>query len=454
MAHKILIPFIVVFLSCIPLGHSAISHAAPPLDIKENPVDTALGKPVAAQTCSAVKVLLPAPDYDSAKNRYLLNLSIDCHQSVALLSVTVESESGVRIPTLCEKSSAENGCDLLYPESNQQVILSAAKFQAETSYTILIRAVDETNTLIQRLENRSGSDSDPTILAQAEFKHQPPLPSPIEILSIRIEEQQEKDKCGWIDEETRKLIVTPDISLEDNRIDSYRVHIEDQSTGQLVAGGEMSGEFTGSHIILPMPTAMREAAMPKEYLLTLTLHSETGGTSELKEKEFIITPPPTPALWERVICALTNQQLFLVGIAVVISSAAAVLFFGNRADTKQTEEFPRPPIDPTQYAPATPQIRVRLLSTQVEAAEDFVRDVPCVIGRHQGCEVALAAKQVSSRHLHITLEDHRFFMTDLDSKNGTFVGERQLVPNVPMQLIGITKVRLGQDTVLELEPIA
>jgi pSer/pThr/pTyr-binding forkhead associated (FHA) protein len=77
---------------------------------------------------------------------------------------------------------------------------------------------------------------------------------------------------------------------------------------------------------------------------------------------------------------------------------------------------------------------------------------PCLIGR-DGCDFNLPTDQhISRQHVEISVRGDRFFISDLESRNGTFIGETRLSPRTPTPLNGATIVRLGRRTRLKLEP--
>jgi hypothetical protein len=59
-----------------------------------------------------------------------------------------------------------------------------------------------------------------------------------------------------------------------------------------------------------------------------------------------------------------------------------------------------------------------------QKGDDFrVRDGQNVIGSAPECEIVLNDTAVSAKHASIRYKDHKFFITDLDSTNGTFLNE-------------------------------
>ena len=56
-----------------------------------------------------------------------------------------------------------------------------------------------------------------------------------------------------------------------------------------------------------------------------------------------------------------------------------------------------------------------------------------LIGRGTDADIVLPERQVSRYHLKILYRDDRFFLEDLDSKNGTFLNGQQVKGTVPIQ---------------------
>ncbi len=112
-------------------------------------------------------------------------------------------------------------------------------------------------------------------------------------------------------------------------------------------------------------------------------------------------------------------------------------------------------------AMSIPTLEVRV--TSPAGAESAVRlgMAPLVIGTSAECDVVCADAHVSRKHCTITLGDHGVTLRDLDSKNGTFVGELQ-VRDVVLQPGVVARVGqwrlslrvLGAPTEVPLSPCA
>jgi hypothetical protein len=73
------------------------------------------------------------------------------------------------------------------------------------------------------------------------------------------------------------------------------------------------------------------------------------------------------------------------------------------------------------------------------------------VGRHSENDIVIADRNISRNHFKIQVKGNKYFVTDLDSKNGTFVGGQDLSPGVETQVeegvpivIGMTILGLGE----------
>jgi len=59
-----------------------------------------------------------------------------------------------------------------------------------------------------------------------------------------------------------------------------------------------------------------------------------------------------------------------------------------------------------------------------QKGEDFrIRDGQNTIGSAPDCEIVLRDTAVTGKHASLRYKDHKFYLTDLDSTNGTFLNE-------------------------------
>jgi pSer/pThr/pTyr-binding forkhead associated (FHA) protein len=145
---------------------------------------------------------------------------------------------------------------------------------------------------------------------------------------------------------------------------------------------------------------------------------------------------------------------FLAVLWLFVLSAVSVIrsdIFGARVDQAQARQ-PKPAKAPKQPKPgraarSTP--RALIVTEGPNAGQTVPLDgAPLLIGR--GTDAALRLDDddyVSTRHARIATNGEQWFVEDLGSTNGTFLGSQRVTAPVP---IGVgTPVRVGK-TVVEL----
>jgi hypothetical protein len=81
-----------------------------------------------------------------------------------------------------------------------------------------------------------------------------------------------------------------------------------------------------------------------------------------------------------------------------------------------------------------------------------VSQFPFVIGRQDGTLI-IKDQNISRKHAQITFDEVRraYFLADLNSSNGTFLNDRRLSPNQPVQLTGGAVFRLGPGIIVRFD---
>jgi DNA-binding winged helix-turn-helix (wHTH) protein len=64
------------------------------------------------------------------------------------------------------------------------------------------------------------------------------------------------------------------------------------------------------------------------------------------------------------------------------------------------------------------------------------------IGRAPGCAIVIDAPSVSREHAQLTVSRHELRLTDLGSKNGTFVGTTRI--DAPVDLFDVCRITIGE----------
>jgi len=82
-----------------------------------------------------------------------------------------------------------------------------------------------------------------------------------------------------------------------------------------------------------------------------------------------------------------------------------------------------------------------------------------IVGRHSGNDIKIEDDNISRKHFKVQVKTNRYFITDLYSKNGTFVGGKDLSPGIETEVregvpivIGMTILGLGAICESSLKP--
>ena len=68
---------------------------------------------------------------------------------------------------------------------------------------------------------------------------------------------------------------------------------------------------------------------------------------------------------------------------------------------------------------------------------------PLTIGRDPECDIAIGYERASRHHAQIAFDGQRYFIIDLNSTNGTYLGNTRLTPNVPTEWFPNVSARIG-----------
>lgn len=156
---------------------------------------------------------------------------------------------------------------------------------------------------------------------------------------------------------------------------------------------------------------------------------------------------------ELVFTALRLGFLILLWILIlsIVGALRRDLVIGKRARTGEPtarEIRKNPDLTPAPEAPAKRPARVLyviegpLAGTEIELAAS-----PILLGRAQEATLVLDDDYASGRHARLFPQGSRWFIEDLGSTNGTFLGENQLTRAQPVDLG--QPIRVGK-TVMEL----
>ena len=410
-----------------------------------------------------VNTQISSLQYDAANNVYLLSLSVGSAEEIHQIVVNVwDVKRGTQVTT-----------DQIYenPGSTLLVELDASNFEPEREYSIHVQAIDEEGFLIT---NEKGE----TLLAEMQIVYEPEQATAVEFTIQSVNADYENG------------LIYIDLDVANNgRIQSYEGFIVDESTGGKIH--EFGPRpFTGGRIQEALPDAIRSAETLKTYRVTVYLTTQDQLRSEASFDDFKPVPPEPPGTMARIMAALANNPAIGISIVVIILAIMGFFVFQNRQAKKKAPQPLRPPVDKTmifnpatdysagqsgkpakdvddwfedepfpaarpQMSAAAPRLRLKVSRSPGTSAglEKVITQFPAAIGR-EGCEVNIVDdRRISRRHVEITVQGGDVFIADLGSRNGTYLGDTQLTPHVPMPVKGFQTIRLGSQTFIDLEPL-
>jgi len=388
-----------------------------------------------AQSNPPLVVLITALNYDQAQNSYQVAVSVSSPQLVYRLIVSVEdAEAGTLVVPPFEVN--------LGGFSSRQFTLDGRLFRAERKYLLKIQAVDETGSLIRRTEDSpSNNPEQQYILASKEFTHQPPEAPKFEFTIESVNADYDMGRLV--------IVLNAPTTHQILKYDGFMV----DETGQRVA--DLTEElYPGPTVVVPMPQALRKAQQERKYKVTLNLYTRDDQRAQTIY-EFTLTPPPKPGVIQRIGDALTQKPVILLLIVVVLAVVATVIILFAKKPATGLPPLDRPPIDYTQdvhRASYRSRLRVRIMQTPGagRGQEKTLTEFPCYIGRDKDCAIHIEDKHVSGKHLEVTLQEGQFYVIDM-SRNGTFINNTTLRPNKPTRIAGVVNLRLGDQTIIEVD---
>lgn len=156
---------------------------------------------------------------------------------------------------------------------------------------------------------------------------------------------------------------------------------------------------------------------------------------------------------------MSELTLFLIRVAylailwIFVLSAISVIrsdMFGARTTEPSTNAKPKP--NRKERAPKTARrgtpSQVVVVAGDAAGATAQLSDAPIVIGRGGDSQIIVNDDYASTRHARIAVSGGQWFVEDLGSTNGTYIGSVRITQPTAISLG--TQVRIGK-TVLELQ---
>ncbi len=142
-------------------------------------------------------------------------------------------------------------------------------------------------------------------------------------------------------------------------------------------------------------------------------------------------------LWIFVLSAISVVRSDMFGARIDSTPRAE-----RRAQKQAAKSRPKPP-KPARGAPT----HVAIVEGANAGENISLDDAPLLIGRGSDAGIRLDDDYVSTRHARIAASGDQWFVEDLGSTNGTYLGSQRLTQPTSLQLG--SKVRIGKTT-LEL----
>ncbi|MFJ3957338.1 FHA domain-containing protein [Arthrobacter sp. NPDC090010] len=160
-------------------------------------------------------------------------------------------------------------------------------------------------------------------------------------------------------------------------------------------------------------------------------------------------------LSDLTVTALRLGFLLLIWILIfsIVTAMRRDLMIGGTAKTgtPSARQLRKHPELAQVQAPAPRQHARRLVVTEgpLSGTEVELAASPILLGRAQEATLVLEDDYASGRHARLFPQGSRWFIEDLGSTNGTYLGDQQLTRALPVDL-GVP-IRIGK-TVIELRP--
>jgi len=154
---------------------------------------------------------------------------------------------------------------------------------------------------------------------------------------------------------------------------------------------------------------------------------------------------------------VSELTLFLIRIAylailwIFVLSAVSVIrsdMFGARApEAGKAGRSRKPPKQPKIRTPKSQPTHVVVVEGANAGTRAELADAPLLIGRGSDAAIRLDDDYASTRHARIAVSGDQWFVEDLGSTNGTYLGTVRLTQ--PTTLTVGSRIRIGK-TILEL----
>jgi|GEM_PF-5177894 len=391
-------------------------------------------------------------------------LNIGGSEAISRFEVTLLDANNQRVPDL------KTGVLVRVYNNNpaQPIVSLPVLLYADYSageYTIEVKVFGLDGYEISKPADAGGNQKEP-LVTPLKFKYAPAPPAPLTVGII----------IAMADWENDKVIITLNIAGDTGDLIDYDGRLYSNNLNKPfgpTTAKAITGDETARVVQIDLPAEIRAATEAKKYSLYICLnYDDVNGerkracsnqaTDGNAETSYNFEPGVAPqCAWSECISnALQENPLILV--MIVIIPVFAFWLVQRKQPTLETIPGPYTPerqpvvVEPKRLL-STAQRRLQIKIVRTPQAQAQMKAVltrfPCTIGRGKGCDFIISGdSKISREHAKITMQNGGFWLSDLASDNQTFLDDRPLAPYTPTQLNGSTVVRLGEQTLLELEP--
>jgi len=401
----------------------------------------------------------PPPKIEIANQKYLqdtdtfsVSLQVENPTQVEQITVGVfdRSDGGTQVSPKLQ--TFKN------PAQTVDFALSTDGLSAGVSYFLQVTAINKAGAQIRNEKNS-------TILSVNQFDYKPKLN--YEIISV--------DPL-W-DQEV--LDIQADTQGIGGRTLTFKGVVTNKATGMSEQLQETP--IRDGHLRPALPKIIREATQTTNYIVTLTLEDSSGTITKTYERT--IEPRLAPSFFQRAI----SNPLVIGSVLVFFLAVLGIILYPRLRPRKRTIPAPRPQNEATILLPSKPRektppektlpekmppddatvlhtpdpsakprvrlhVRVTQTPDQMQIHDRVFSAFPVVIGRSKGELIITGDPKISGAHMQISEAKDGFILTDLNSTNGTTVGDKKLEKGEKVTFSARTVVRLGPNTTIELEP--
>ncbi len=404
------------------------------------------------------------PQLDSTGKNYVVTLTINSPSpdTIEKILIDVVDDKGTpispSIPPIGYNAQSKT----------VQIPIPAERVRPNIKYKVIIKAKNKDDAFIVTPNNSN-------ILGTTEFSYnEAAAPKPVTIKNIEIFPQK-KDSVGNLVLPIKVIIQDDEKQLEQYKgFVKCRVAIQANKVNILEHESQCVSDIRNS-LEWPIDIPLQADQLKENQEYNITVDMVTPPTSKLNNisvsqpfKPNLLSPP---GFWDGFI--VPNRIIFISFIIALLAFIGIIAFLRVRPRKKLVPaplpyseatmvnvHVPRmiqtPDVTMVHKPLANPKTRLRVKVNQTlnqnQMRQEIITNFPFVIGRSNAQFVIAGDPKVSGSHVEIREESDGLMLIDLNSTNGTVVGNQVLDKGGRVSFKKKVIVYLGPNTIIELEP--